>query len=366
MRSNLILAATLIVLAGTAARAAAPGQAPARVYRLDKAVPFKGKAPGWDYLTLDPRTGRLFIGRRADGVTVYDTRRGQVLTAIARSEKANGVALVPEFDRGYTANGDGTTTVFVLSTLKTLARVKLGDSADAAFYDSFSKRVIVTRGDDHRLSFLDARTGRPTGDLKLDSDQLEAVALDGHGGVFVAERDRNSVAKVDPVKLTLIAEWSIGGGCVSPTGMAMDAANQRLFIGCRGEKPALAVLDAVGGRTVASVAIGRGNDGVAFDPATRQVFTSNGVDGDIVIYDQFGPDDYRLDQAVTTRPMARTMAYDPTTRTIYTAAAEGMVDPSRPVNTRAAAFYPNAYFDDSFRLFVFKPHPHKAAAEADD
>jgi hypothetical protein len=46
--------------------------------------------------------------------------------------------------------------------------------------------------------------------------------------------------------------------------------------------------------------------------------------------------------------------------------AEGMVDPSRPVNSRAATFYPNAYFDDTFKLLVFKPRAYKATAPAED
>ncbi len=362
--------ATATIALGLAGQAPAAkpalGPAPTSVYQLAAAVPMKGKAPSWDYVSLDARSGRLFIGRRAEGITVYDTRAGKVIKAIENSEKANGAVVVPEFDRGYTANGDGSTTIFQLSTLKTLGRLKLGESADAAYYDPASKLVIITRGDDHLLTFIDAETGKVTGDLKMDADELEGVAVDGKGGVYVSERDKTKVAKFDPAKRALLAEWEVGAGCTLPTGMAMDAANQRLFLGCKGDKPVLAVVDAVSGKTVASAPIGRGNDGVVYDAASKRVFTSNGVEGNIVIFDQLGPDSYRLNQAVTTRPIARTMAYDSGTRAIYTIAAEGMVDPSRPVNTRAGTFYPNAFFDDSFKLFIFKPHARKAAAPAED
>src|SRR5581483_4872840 len=175
----------------SAAQAAQPASpAPKSVYRLAATALFKGKVPGWDYVTFDSGSGRLFIGRRANGVTVYDTRAGKVIKTIARSQLANGAVLVSEFDRGYTANGDGTVTIFRLSDLTTLDRIKLGDSADAAYYDPFSKRVIITRGDDHRLTFIDAKSGRPTGDLVMRADELEGVAVDGRGGVFVSERDK--------------------------------------------------------------------------------------------------------------------------------------------------------------------------------
>lgn len=366
MRSVLIAVAAMTVGSAFAVQAAQPAPAPKAVYRLATVVPFKGKAPGWDYLTLDPKTGRLFIGRRADGVTVFDTRAGKVIKTIARSKMANGAVLVPEFDRGYTANEDGTVTIFRLSDLTTLDRIKLGDSADAAYYDPASKLVIVTRGDDHRLTFIDARTGKPTGDLVMQANELEGVAADGHGGVFVSERDKTKVARIDPVKRAVTAEWDIEGGCTLPTGVGIDAENQRLFLGCKGDHPVLAVLDTASGHTVASLPIGRGNDGVVYDKVNRRVLTTNGVDGNIVILDQLGPDSYRLEQAVTTRSIARTMAYDGASGTIYTAAAEGLVDPSRPVNTKAGTFYPNAFYDDSFKLFVFKPRPYKPAAPAED
>ena len=366
MRPNALLIFAVAALSSAMATAATFGPAPTRVYLLAAVVPLKGLAPSWDYVTLDSRNGRLFIGRRAEGVTVYDTRRGKVIKTLARSEKANGVVLVPEFDRGYSANGDGSTTVFRLSTLQTLDRIKLGGSADAAFFDPASKQIIFTRGDDHRLTFMEARTGKLTGELKVDADELEGVAVDGRGGVYVSERDKTKVAKIDPLKHALLAEWNVGGGCTLPTGVGIDPATQRLFIGCKGDKPVMAVVDTVSGRTVTSVPIGRGNDGVVFDAGTKRVLTSNGVDGNIVIYDQLGPNSYRLNQAVTTQPSARTMAYDAGSQTIYTVTAEGMVDPSRPVNSHAATFYPNAYFDDTFKLLVFKPRAYKAVAPAED
>jgi len=128
----------------------------------------------------------------------------------------------------------------------------------------------------------------------------------------------------------------------------------------------LTVVDVAAGRIVAQLEIGRGNDTVRFDPQTRRVFTANGVEGNIVIYDQVTPDTYKLFQALTTRPIARTLAIDPATRKLYTVTAEGMVDPDRPVNRKAAAFYPNLYFDDTFVLLEYGLHPKPAAPRDED
>src|SRR5438067_3366567 len=85
-------------------------------YRLESAITLKSAEPDWDYVTLDPARGYLFIGRRGEGAVVFDIKTRKVVRTIGKSEDAGGVVLVPEFDRGYTANEDGTTTVFQLST----------------------------------------------------------------------------------------------------------------------------------------------------------------------------------------------------------------------------------------------------------
>lgn len=350
MRAIILRAAAAAVAAVAAASAADAGP----VYRLESQVTLKGPAPGWDYLTVDPARDYVFIGRRKEGVTVYDASAQRVVATIENSKAANQALLVADADRGFTANEDGSTTVFELSTLKTLDRVKLGESADAAFYEPVTGQVAFTLGDSHALVFLDAKTAKITGRLTIKANELEAAVADGKGFIYVNERDRNRVAKVDVRTRRLVAEWPTTG-CQMPTGLAMDRAAGRLFLGCKGPHPVLAVINARSGRVVTTAEIGRGNDGVVFDPAHKRIFTSNGVDGLIVMYEEAGPDKLAFAGAFTTRPIARTMAFNAKTGRIYTATAEGMVDPAKPVNKRAAAFYPNRYFDDTFTLLTYAP-----------
>lgn len=340
-----------LVLAALAASAPALTLAQG-FYQLESALPLKGAAPGWDYLSFEPARSHLFIGRRQDGVTVYDTRSGKVVGSIENSQGANMATLVSKFDRGYTTNGDGSTTVFQLSTLKTIDRIKLGESADAAYFEPVTGQLAFMMGDDKQITFVDAASGAITGKLALQSEKIEAGAADGQGNLFVSLRDRNEVIRIDARKRQVTAEWKTQG-CEQPTGLAFDAADKRIFAGCRGNSPVLAVLDAETGKVVATPVIGRGNDGVVFDAETHRIYTSNGVDANIVIYDQVDPNTYKLKEAVTTRPVARTMALDPVGKKLYTVTAEGVVDPSQPVNRAAAPFYPNRYFDDTFTLLTY-------------
>jgi DNA-binding beta-propeller fold protein YncE len=341
-----LLAAALLTAAGAA------GADPASFYRLEHSFALNGAKPGWDYLAFDPSRPYLYIGRRKDGVTVLDVDTGKIVAVIENSQDANAIALVPEFDRGYTGNEDGSTTIFQLSTLKTIERVKFGEDADAGFYEPVTKQMVFTQGDSKALAFLDAKTGKVLGKVATISGKLDATVADGTGLLFTAERDRNALLRTDAKSRKIVGEWKTEG-CEQPTSLAFDSARRRLFVGCRGKAPVLLVMDAADGHAVASFAIGRGNDGVIYDPDSRRIFTSNGVEGNLVIFEQLDADHYRLEEAVTTRPSARTMAEDPRGKKLYLVTAEGAVDPAKPVNKGVSPFYPNVYFDDSFTVLVY-------------
>lgn len=139
--------------------------------------------------------------------------------------------------------------------------------------------------------------------------------------------------------------------------MALDHVNHRLFVGCRGGAPVLAVLDSRSGELVATQEIGRGNDGVAYDAETHLIYATNGIDGNLIVIRQADPDSYALAAATTTRPMARTLAFDSKHKKIFTIAAEGVADPSAMINRSASHFYPNRYFDDTLTLLTYSIMP---------
>ena len=348
--------AAVIALAGGAAVAVAGEDArppiPDTFYRPVHAVRVAGKAPDWDYLALDPARQRLFIARRGAGLWVFDTAHQRMLRRIARSEGAGAALLLPGLGRGFSTNEDGTTTVFDLASLAVIARVKFADDADAASYEPMSGRIAFVSGDSRVVTFMDPRSMKVTGRVSLAAEKADASAPDGAGHILLNERDRAMVAQIDPATSAITAEWPTTG-CSQPTGLAVDTGHHRAFIGCRSTHPVLAVMDTTNGHVITTLDLGRGNDGVAYDAQRQRIITTNGVDGNIVIFHQDDADHYRLEQAVTTRPGARTLAYDPRRGTIFTVAAEGVVNPAAPVNTGPSPFYPNAYYDDSFTVLTY-------------
>lgn len=322
-------------------------------YRLESALVIKSPtAPNWDYLAVDPTRPVLYITRREDGVLMYDTETRQVTGVLENTKGGNAVTIVPELDRLYVTNLDGSLTIFQLSDLRLLARNSYGESADNAFYDPATRQLLITEGDQKKAVFVDAQTGRQTGVLEYDSEKLEGTAADGKGFMYMALRDRDKVLKIDMRTRQVAAEWPTPGFKL-PNGVAFDAANNRVFVTTRGDNPSVLVFDAATGKIVASPAIGRNNDVIVFDAEAKKIYTSNGLDGTLVILDQVDANTYKLAEAATTRPWARTMAVDFKTKKVYLVTAEGTVDVSKPWKASIAPFYPNKYFKDTFTLLTY-------------
>ncbi|MDQ6646606.1 MAG: YncE family protein, partial [Pseudomonadota bacterium] len=290
MRISLRMAAPLILLC----LALLPSQGHAtQFYHLGSAVTLPGKAPGWDYITYDAARSHLFIGRRHDGVSVFDVTSHKVVATIAHSEGANKAILVPQLDRGFSVNGDGSSTEFSLSSLETIRRINFGHDADAGSYEPVTGQLFFTMGDSRKVAFVNAHSGKLVSTLPIPSGHIEASAPDGHGNIFVAERDRDVVERINARTHAVTASWPTAP-CHQPTGLDYDPRSQRIFVGCRGDHPVLDVLDANTGKVVANLPIGRGNDGVVFNPSSRRIYASNGVDANLLVIDQEGPDSYRL------------------------------------------------------------------------
>jgi DNA-binding beta-propeller fold protein YncE len=118
----------------------------------------------------------------------------------------------------------------------------------------------------------------------------------------------------------------------TPTGLAYDAATDRLFVACR-EKPLLVVIDARSGKVLTSLPIGQGVDWAYFDPDAKQVLTSNG-EGTLSIFQQTSPDSYESLESLKTQSGAKTMAVDPRTKKIFLPAAEFVTTPASDPSKR--------------------------------
>lgn len=276
-----------------------------------------GGEGGWDYVTLDAQARRLYISRGSH-VMVIDVDSGALVGDIPGTAGVHGIALAPEFGKGFTSNGrDASVTIFDLKTLKAVQQVKVGQNPDTIIYDAVTKRVFTFNGTSRDATAIDAVTGAVAGTLALGGRPEFAVA-DGRGMLYVNLEDKSEVVAFDSRALAVKSRWPVAPG-EEPSGMAMDKAHRRLFIGCSNKL--MAVMNADNGRVVATVPIGKGVDANAFDPETALAFSSNG-DGTLTIVHEDTPDKYSVVENAPTQAGARTMALDPKTHRVYLPTAQ--------------------------------------------
>jgi DNA-binding beta-propeller fold protein YncE len=347
LRGRLLLAAC-----GLALSVQALAQAPNSGYRLESATVLPSTNTDWDYLAYDEARSYLFIARRGDGLTVFDTQARKSVADVPGSRGANGVLLVPEFDRIYIANTDGTLSTLTLSTLQTIERKRLdGDGLNGVFYEPTQRRVYAITGKRSKTSSyfaLDAKTGALLGRTDFDSTKMDTPATDDAGTIYGSMRDRSLLLKLSAKDLKIEQTWP-AGPCSEPVAMEYDKASRRLFVGCRGQSPVFIAVDPDSGKVVASVPIGAGVDGLVVDHENRLIITSNGADANFTVIRQNGPNDYQLVETISTRPMARVMAMDPKTRALFTVTADFTIPAAQPGKPAPAP----RYHTDSFTVLTY-------------
>jgi YVTN family beta-propeller protein len=285
-------------------------------YHVVKKIPVPGEG-GWDYLTVDESARRLYVSHGTQ-VEVLDVDSGAIVGKIANTPGVHGIAIAPELGRGFVSNGQSSTvTIFDVKTLNTISQVPTGKKPDAIIYDPATSRVFAFNGGSNSATAIQAADGKVAGTVDLGGGPEFAVA-DGSGYVYDNLEDESLVLKINSRSLKVEQRWPTAP-CASPSSMAMDRPNRRLFIGCRSK--VMAVMNADTGQVITTLPIGDHVDATAFDPDSQLIFNSNG-EGTITVIHQDSPDKYSVVENVKTLPRAKTMALDPKTHQLFLSTAD--------------------------------------------
>jgi YVTN family beta-propeller protein len=307
--------------------------AAAAAYRVSKRIPIPGDTR-WDYITADTEARRLYVPHGIE-VVVLDLDSGAIVGRIAGLEAVHGVAVAPEFGRGFVdATDPGSVTIFDLKTLAVIDKVTVGSDPNGIIYDPKLKRIFTADRGSKRLTAMDAKTGKVVGAVEILDGRTEHLASDEAGHLFLNIQDKGHTLKIDAVNMKTLQDWTVAPVCGLPSSMDMDRAHNRVFIGCR--SGSLAVLDGDTGKIVATQPIGLGVDALEFDAAKGLIYASTGGgDGQLSIFHEDSPDQYSLVENVKTLPGARTMALDHKTGAVYIPIADlGPTPAPTPENPR--------------------------------
>jgi len=272
---------------------------------------------GFDYITVDAKSHRLYIPRSTHTMVV-DTDSGKVIGDIAGQKHNHGVAIAPELGRGFISDGAGSIVIFDLKSNAVLGTVAAKDDADGIIYDKSTGLVLVACGDAGVLVTLRADGDPKT--VKIDAIDLggkpEYLASDEAGKVYVNLEDKDQVAVVDLKAGKVLEHWPVAPGG-SPVGMSIDAAKHRIFVGCR--KPQkLLVMNTDDGKVIADLPIATGVDATRWDG--HHAFAST-REGKLSVAEEKGGK-FEIVQTVTTGFGTKTMDIDTGAHKIFLPTAE--------------------------------------------
>ncbi|MFJ2409672.1 YncE family protein [Pseudomonas sp. NPDC087814] len=323
-------------------------------YHREHRVTLPGSGHSWGFVGLDPTRPYLFLARRENGLSVFDVKQQRLVETVAQSEGANGVVFVPEVDRVFVLNTDGSLSVVELSTLTFLKRIPVAQSnLNSAVYEPSTGKVIIVSGrraDRSTLFEFDPKQERITGAHELAVKKIDPLLIKGDGSFFLPMRDEGKVTRYSASTFALLDTWQFAG-CPKPSALAQDVARQRLFVACRGEVPVLIVADRKTGEVKAKLPITRDVNALAYDEQHRRLLIPSGVDANLTLVDQTDADHYAVRASVSTLPMAYNMAFDPASQRVFLPA----MDFTQPAPSKAEPKPDPLFHANTFSVTTYGP-----------
>src|SRR5213594_559883 len=292
-----------------------PAPAAAAPLRVVADVPLPGSASRFDYQSLEPASGRLFISHMGAGqLVVVDVHAGRVIGNLDGFPTVTGVLAVPAEHRAYaSATGDHAVVVVDDSTLQIVARIPGPRFPDGIAYAPAEQRVFVSDESGRRDFVIDATTNTVVARIELGGEAGNTQYDAGSHCVIVAVQTANQLAVIDPATLTIVRRITLDRAVRYPHGVTIDAPHRLAFIAGE-ESGTLGVLDLRTLQLRQVLPIGSDPDVLAFDPALGRLYVA--AESGVVAV--FGERDRSLVQLGWYRaPKAHSVAVDPATHRVY-------------------------------------------------
>src|SRR6516162_1642048 len=292
VRRPAVVAAVVLVAAGCAAPASRPADSPspssAGGLRVVARIPLPGGNSRFDYASLDPRRGLLFVAHLgASQVVEINIRTHQVVRTIPGLPQVHGVLVVPGLHRVYaTATGANMVVRIDENTGRVLGRTATGAYPDGLAYDPANGTIWTTNESGGSETVIDAATGAPRGTVRLGGEAGNVAYDPVSGQVLVDVQSRNQLAVIDPATRSVIRRVPLHG-CEDDHGLALDGSARLAFIACD-INSALLTVDLNTWRVTATNIVGVEPDVLAFDPHAGRLYVAS-ESGWVTVFQLRGP-----------------------------------------------------------------------------
>lgn len=287
---------------------------PASALTVVTDIPLPGPANRFDYQSVDPAAGRLYISHMNAGrLIVFDLDGARVVREVSGLPRVTGVWAVPSHHHVYAAAA-GAREVAIIDdrTFAIAARVGGIRFPDGIAYASEADKVFVSDESGEADVVIDATT----------LVKRATIALGGEAGnthydsvskcILVAVQTRGQLVAIDPVNAQIVARYDVPG-VEGPHGFTLDEPGRLAFVTGEGNA-SLAVVSLRTMHVLQRLRVGDDPDVLAWDAAWRRLYVAS----ESGVLSSFRADgDTLLALGELRAPHAHTVSVDPRTHRVY-------------------------------------------------
>lgn len=254
----------------------------------------------FDHFAVDLKGQRLFLTAEENGkVEILDAKSNKLIHTIDDLKAPHSIVYRPDRNKLFIVDGDASEIkIYDATTYQKIGQIPLRIDCDSMAYDPKTHDMYVVDGgrEAHTpysyISVVNTDTEKKVRDIKINSNRVEALALEHSGNRLYANlTGNNAVAVIDRTNGALIATWALPAGDKQNVPLAFDEPHHRLFVVTR-LPGKLIVLDSTSGKVIADMpAVGFADD-EAFSPTDGQIYVAGSDYVDV--FQEKDPNHYAL------------------------------------------------------------------------
>ncbi|HKN68539.1 MAG TPA: YncE family protein, partial [Gemmatimonadaceae bacterium] len=282
--------------------------------RVVRDLSLPGPANRFDYQTIDPTTGRLYMSHMNAGrVVVFDLDSLRVVAEVPGTPRVTGIWVVPAYHTVYaSAAGNHEVAAIDDRTLKIVARIGDIRFPDGIAYAPVEHKVFVSDESGDADVVIDARTNKKRSTIGLGGEAGNTHYDSVSHCILVAVQTRNQLVAIDPGSEKIVARYDLPGSD-HPHGFTIDEPGRLAFVSNEGNGKLL-VVDLRTMKVLSTHAVGDDPDVLAWDAAWRRLYVAS----ESGVLSAFVVDGSVLHSAGEIRaPHAHTVSVDPRNHRVY-------------------------------------------------
>ena len=294
---------------GLAASDRASAQAAPLPLKSVKDVPIGAPTRRFDYASLDPRTGLLFVADLAGSrVLAFDVRRDRLVKAIEGVQSVHGVLAVPELGRVYaSATGVDQLVAIDEASLRIVARTPAGHYPDGIAWQARLKKLYVSDEHGATVAVVDPASSRLVKTIPIGGEVGNTQYDAASGLIYSNEQTHDRLIGIDPHTDQVVSREPLTG-CKGAHGLLIDTARRLAFIACE-DNAKLVTFSLARHAQTGEASIGEGPDVLAYDASNGWLYVSS--ESGVVSVFQVGNDGARKIGQALLADNAHVVAVDP-------------------------------------------------------